>query len=67
MDPREPKTRAQLAEEYGVSRKTFYNWLKRLDIRLPPKRYLPPEDQQRIHDALNAPAGKNGPSKSGDE
>ncbi len=27
-----PKTRTQLAEEYGVDRKTMYNWIKRLNL-----------------------------------
>ncbi len=26
-----PKTREELADEYGISRKTLYNWLKKLD------------------------------------
>ncbi len=30
-----PKTREELADEYGISRKTLYNWLKKLDCSFP--------------------------------
>lgn len=28
------KTRSQIAEELGISRKTLYNWLKKAEIKL---------------------------------
>ena len=28
-----PRTRQQLADEYGVDRKTLYNWLKKLKLQ----------------------------------
>jgi predicted DNA-binding transcriptional regulator YafY len=40
------KSRSQLADEYGVSRRTFYNWLKKEGIELPKRMLTPPEIEQ---------------------
>jgi hypothetical protein len=53
-----PKTRAQLAHEYGVCRKTFYNWLKKLDAELPKRRNLFPAEVERIYALLGRPEKK---------
>jgi len=63
MEQREPKTRAQIATEYGVSRRTLYNWLKEVDIRLPAGRYIFPGDQKRIYEALGRPPKRKKPPK----
>lgn len=31
---KQPKTKEQLAEEFGVSRRTLYNWLKKHKIEV---------------------------------
>ena len=48
------KTRSQLAEEYGISRKTLYNWLKsnKIEVR---GGQLTPLDQKKIHDKFGQP------------
>ncbi|MCG8310038.1 MAG: hypothetical protein MI975_21760 [Cytophagales bacterium] len=53
------KTRTQLASEYGVSRKTLYNWLKNHNIVLG-KGQLTPSDQKKIIDKLGPPDKYNG-------
>lgn len=58
MSEYNPKTRAQLAEEYGVCRKTFYNWFKKLDIDLPKRRNLFPAEVERIYALLGRPEKK---------
>lgn len=49
------KTRTQLADEYGVCRKTLYNWLKsnKIDVH---NGQLTPSDQKKIHDKFGQPA-----------
>lgn len=34
MKKRSAKTRQQVANEYGISRRTFYDWLKKAGIEL---------------------------------
>lgn len=51
-----PVTRAELAGFYGVSRKTFYNWLKKKNIKIS-EGYLCPNDLNLIFDALGKPEG----------
>lgn len=48
------KTRSQLAEEYGICRKTLYNWLKKKNIKLTPGQ-LTPKDQTIIFQSLGNP------------
>ncbi|MCB0572439.1 MAG: helix-turn-helix domain-containing protein [Phaeodactylibacter sp.] len=48
------KTRAQIAREFGISRKTLYNWLK--EEKLPIKgRLLSPKEQKEIYEKFGAP------------
>jgi|GEM_PF-1540475 len=49
-----PKTRKQLADEYGISRKTLYNWLQAHDVKLP-RRLLTVAEQQQIYAVLGPP------------
>lgn len=49
------KTREQVAQEYGISRRTFYNWLQREGIKLT-NRLITPKEQQKIYDKLGRPA-----------
>ena len=56
MDQNKAKTRAEIADLYGINRKTFYRWLKKAGIvldkgRIKPKdhifeRFGDPEDKQ---------------------
>jgi len=50
----EVKTRQQIAESYGVSRKTSYNWLKRAGIKLG-NGLVTPREQQLIYEAFGLP------------
>ncbi len=45
MDIYDCKTRAQLADYYGVSPRTFYSWIKRRRIKLSPGVITPKEIQ----------------------
>lgn len=53
------KTREQIASEFGISRKTLYNWLK--DEKLPIKgRLVSPKEQKVIYDKFGKPnKGRN--------
>jgi len=53
-----PSTRIELAELYGVSRKTFYSWLKTKNIELS-KGYLCPKEVDKIFEILGKPDGIN--------
>lgn len=53
------KTRLQIAEEYGISRRTLYRLLKRYKIDLPAG-VLPPEAVQRIYQVLGSPNRADG-------
>ena len=48
------KTRQELANEYGVSRRTFYCWLKQADITFPPG-LLMPRHIEKIYDHFGIP------------
>lgn len=43
------KTREQIANELGISRKTFYNWLKKEEITLG-RGLITPKEQQIIYE-----------------
>jgi DNA invertase Pin-like site-specific DNA recombinase len=49
-----PKTRKQIAEEYGISRKTLYRWLNKAGIVLAPG-LVKHEDLKRIYEVLGPP------------
>ena len=53
------KTRQQIADEYGISRRTLYRLVKRYKIDLP-EGLLPPEAVQRVYQALGEPHQKAG-------
>lgn len=48
------KTREQIALEYGISRRTLYNWLKKEGIELK-RRLVMPKEQNRIYTTLGLP------------
>jgi hypothetical protein len=49
------KTRDLLAQEYGVSRPTFYSWLKRVGIILPARVLLAPSEVELVYEKLGKP------------
>jgi len=48
------KTRSQIAAEFGISRKTLYNWLKDADLVFP-RRLLSIKEQEKIYQAFGCP------------
>ena len=48
------KTRSQIAHEYGVCRKTFYNWCKEKDLHLP-NGLINVKMQEKIYDTFGEP------------
>ena len=48
------KTRQEIANEYGVDRKTLYRWLKRENIEIS-KGLVTPKEQKLIYDRLGKP------------
>lgn len=48
------KTRSQLADEYGICRKTLYNWLTSKKI-IVSRGHLTPHDQKTIYDEFGPP------------
>ncbi|WP_373553187.1 hypothetical protein [Haliscomenobacter sp.] len=61
------KTRDLLAQEYGVSRPTFYSWLKRAGIVLPARVLLSPSEVELVYIKLGKPNLKTDhtPSRAG--
>lgn len=51
------KTRQEMAAEYGVSRKTFYRWLKKKSINLE-NGLVSPKDQESIYTTFGNPKVK---------
>ena len=60
-----PKTRKQIADEYGISRKTLYNWLKEQGIQLP-RRMLTTREQEHIYLVLGLPPNARGGGRLSD-
>lgn len=54
MNNQPVKTREQIATEYGISRRTLYNWLKKEGIELK-RRLIMPKEQKRIYATLGFP------------
>lgn len=54
MKSNKAKTRQQIANEYGISRKTLYNWLKKEHIVLR-KRLVTPKEQFLIYKKFGHP------------
>ncbi len=52
------KTRQQMADEYGICRKTFNKLLLRRNIRID-RGLILPLDQKRIYDKLGDPSTNN--------
>ena len=49
------KTRRQVAGEYGISRRTFYNWLKDSDIKLSRGKLITPKELEQIYATFGRP------------
>lgn len=49
-----PKTRQQIANEYDISRRTFYTWLRREEIVLE-GRLITPKEQELIYQTFGIP------------
>ncbi len=54
-----PKSRKQLADEYGVSPRTLRRWFKKKELTLP-RSLLLPKDLESIYKTLGDPKGGNG-------
>jgi len=50
----EAKTRQQIANEYGIDRKTLYCWLKRSKLELS-KGLLSPAEVRKVYDTFGHP------------
>lgn len=53
------KNRDQLAQEYGVSRPTFYRMLERAGIALPARVQLSPAELEMVYEKLGRPPQEN--------
>lgn len=51
------KTRQQIANEYGVDRKTFNNWLKRANLNVP-SGLICPSATESIYNTFGHPNSK---------
>ncbi len=54
LEKQTAKTRQEIAAEYGINVKTFYNWLKRANIQLSGGRVTPAE-QELIYQKFGKP------------
>lgn len=52
------KTRQEIAEEYGISRRTFQRWLKKQNIELP-NGLVTPKEQELIYQNFGNPQFSN--------
>jgi transposase-like protein len=50
------KTRQAIADEYGVDRKTLYNWLKKAEIIIRANSAITPEEQAIIYKEFGDPS-----------
>ncbi len=50
----EPKTRSRIAAEYGISRKTLYNWIKSEKIIMR-SNLVSPKEQEKIYKLFGVP------------
>jgi len=51
------KTKQEIANEYGIHRNTFYNWLKKAGIKLS-KQLITPKEQILIYEEFGQPSKK---------
>ena len=56
--PDQVKTRRQVAAEYGISRRTFYNWLKDSQIKLSQRKLITPKELEQIYATFGRPRKK---------
>lgn len=49
------KSRIQMAAEFGINRRTFYNWLKDYGIELSHRKLVTPKEQKIIYETLGYP------------
>ncbi len=49
------KTRAEIAFEYGISRRTLYNWLKKEKIDLENRHLIKPKELEQIYTHFGKP------------
>lgn len=54
LEKREAKTRQQIADEYGIDRRTLYRWLKAAGIQLN-GRLVTPAEQDLIYQEFGKP------------
>jgi len=54
LEQRMAKTRQQIADEYGIDRKTLYRWLKKADIQLS-SCLVTPAEQELIYQKFGKP------------
>ena len=57
MDQNKAKTRTEIADLYGINRKTLYRWLKKAGIVLDKGR-IKPKDQKLIFEKFGDPEDK---------
>jgi predicted DNA-binding transcriptional regulator AlpA len=53
------KNRDQLAQEYGVSRPTFYRMLERAGLILPARVQLSPIEVEKVYEKLGRPLSES--------
>ena len=51
---RHSKSRQQIAEEFGISRRTLYRWIQRANIEMPTG-LIPPKVQDLIYEEFGNP------------
>jgi len=49
------KTRQQIADEYGIDRKTLYRWFREKEIQLRGKRPLSLSEQELVYSVFGTP------------
>lgn len=51
---RRSKSRQEIAQEFGISRRTLYRWIQKTDIQLP-SGLIPPKVQDMIYEEFGNP------------
>jgi len=57
------KTRLEIAEEYGISRRTLYTWCKNANLSIPERGALNPQHQNIIYETFGKPLKQSIPKK----
>lgn len=55
------KTRQQIADEYGIDRKTLYRWFQEKNISLRGKRLISVSEQELIYETFGEPKNRKKP------